>query len=511
VALPLAVVAIGAMGVWLRRNTRLQAAGFALLVALLGLGLALGARSFLNTNGALTSSELGNLIHRLNPLQVFGIWPTSDFRLDPPDAATLTYALISLVVAASIVGLIAAWRTRWWMPALYLATAAAGVIVVSIAGSPWVQGKAFATISPSALLVGLVGAAALAGRWRGQVRDGGGRAATLAWGRRALALVGIAAISFGVLWSNVLAYHHVTLAPYGQFKELSQIGHRFAGDGPTMVNEYETYAVRHFLRNMDPESPSELRYRVIPLLDGSQVPKGGYADLDQFQLSALLVYRSIVIRTSPSASRPPAPYKLVYDGHWYQVWQRPLVVRRPVLDHLPLGNSIDPSGVPACSQVRRLAREAGTGGLIAAVSRPAPNVAGVPSPLPNGDTNASFVITTPGVYEVWLGGSFVRRVTAYVDGVRVGSSHEVVNEDGEWTPLGAIRLAVDAHRVTLSYGDAELYPGSGGPGDAGPILPVGPVALAPADPKLPVTYVSPAHARFLCGKPWDWVEALGSW
>ena len=204
-----------------------------------------------------------------------------------------------------------------------------------------------------------------------------------------------------------------------------------------------------------------------------------------------------------------APYRLVFDGHWYQVWQRPVQPPRPVLDHLPLGNSVDPTAVPACSQVLRLAREAGQLGLLAAVRRPDPRVAGVPSPLPTGETTAGFVIGTPGVYQVWLGGSFARRVIAYVDGVRVGSSHEVINESGEWTPLGSIRLAAAAHRVTLSYGDAALYPGSGGPGGAGPTLPVGPVALAAADQRLPVTYRSPARARSLCGRSWDWVEALG--
>jgi hypothetical protein len=313
-----------------------------------------------------------------------------------------------------------------------------------------------------------------------------------------------------VLWSNVLAYRHVTLAPYGQFKELAVIGHRFAGDGPTLINQYSTYGARHFLREMDPESPSELRYRVIPLSGGGQVPKGGYADLDQLELSGLLVYRSIVLPTSPAASRPPAPYRLVFAGHWYQVWQRPTTLVRPVLDHLPLGNSIDPTAVPVCSEVLRLARTAGPRGLLAAASQPAPSVTAVPSPLPTGDTSAAFLTTAPGIYRVWLGGSFARRVTAYVDGVRVGSSHEVINEAGGWTSLGTIRLGVSAHRVRLAYGDADLYPGSGGPGAAGPILPVGPLALARAEDNPPVSYVSPRNARSVCGKPWDWVEALGA-
>ena len=65
-----------------------------------------------------------------------------------------------------------------------------------------------------------------------------------------------------------------------------------------------------------------------------------------------------------------------------------------------------------------------------------------------------------------------------------------------------------AHRLTLSYGDATLYPGSGGPGAAGPFFPVGPLAIAPVTGDLPITYVLPSDARSLCGKRWDWIEAL---
>ena len=135
----------------------------------------------------------------------------------------------------------------------------------------------------------------------------------------------------------------------------------------------------------------------------------------------------------------------------------------------------------------------GRGGLLAAVARPSPLVVTVPSPLPDGQTQAAFVVTNPGRYELWLGGSFVRRLTAAVDAKSIGSSREVINEAGGWTPLGTARLRDGAHRVTLSYGDSELYPGSGGGGRAGPVFPVGPLALAPVTGRLPITYVSPAR------------------
>jgi hypothetical protein len=157
----------------------------------------------------------------------------------------------------------------------------------------------------------------------------------------------------------------------------------------------------------------------------------------------------------------------------------------------------------------RLAHAAAAGGLLAAVARLAPTIDAVPSPLPVGDTSHAFTIARPGRYRVWLSGSFTRRLITSVDGVRIGSATGVLNEPGGWTPLGTVRLSASVHRVTLSYGDSRLYPGSGGGGRAGPVLTVGPLAVAPVTAGMPVTYVSPNDARELCGRRWDWIEALG--
>ena len=71
----------------------------------------------------------------------------------------------------------------------------------------------------------------------------------------------IAALAGGVLWSNALAYHDVTLAPRAPLAELQHIGELLAGKGPTFVNEYEVYADRHFLREGAPVEPAEYRTR----------------------------------------------------------------------------------------------------------------------------------------------------------------------------------------------------------------------------------------------------------
>ena len=284
-------------------------------------------------------------------------------------------------------------------------------------GSPWIDGKAMATAAAAFLLAALAAC--------GFVFE---------HGRRVEAAVAALAISVGVLWSNVLVYHAVWLAPRPQMAELASIGGRFAGDGPTLMTEYQPYGVRHFLRRLDPEGAGELRRRVVPLLNGQGVEKGGYADLDQFQLDGILVYRTLVLRRSPSESRPPSPYRLVSRGRYYDVWQRPDSYA-PIVRHLGLGDAPQPGAVPPCSEVRQLAAAAGPSGLLAAAPRSESLVAtfsnvarsagfqtdagGYLFPGRGAGTVALDVsVPSAGRYAFWLGGSFRDRLRLSVDGRR---------------------------------------------------------------------------------------------
>ncbi len=278
----------------------------------------------------------GNLRGPLNALQVLGVWPSGDFRFDP-NGTVVTVVLIALTIVAALVGLWAAWskRRRDATLALYATSLLAGAAIVVI-GSPW----ASATASPVALALAIAGAivALRADRFVGSVL--------------------IAVVAGGVLWSGVLAYGGVSLAPYEQLHELQQIGEEFAGQGPALMTEYNPYVARHFLRNLDGEGASELRERTVPLRGGGEVEKGYSVDTDELDLGGLLEYRTLVLRRSPVRSRPPSPYRLVWRGDTYEVWQRPatLVGRPP--EHLPLGSEYEPSAVPDCGEVLALARRA---------------------------------------------------------------------------------------------------------------------------------------------------------
>jgi hypothetical protein len=481
-----------------------RAIAFAFAGALFALPSLLKAKQFLSPNtGTLTrSNDLGNLVEPLDWRQFFGIWPTGDFRFEP-ESIDATNLLIVLVAVAALLGLVFAWRRRANGFLIYVVGATAGCFLIVAFGSAWIDAKALATASPAFILAGLVAGGAMAES-----------------GRRIEGAVVIAVIAGGVLWSNALAYKDVTLAPHERLAELEDIGSRFAGQGPALMTDYEPYGVRHFLRRLDPEGASELRRRVIPLRSGRPLDKLEVADIDQFQLDGLLVYRTIVLRTSPVESRPPSPYRLIRPGRYYDVWQRS-EAPAPVVEHLPLGDSVDPTAPAPCDDVLRLAREAGPGGRLAAAvrssspividlssaTRPmdwqaAPGVSGAVSPTSPGKVSTFVHVPVTGRYSIWVGGAFRRKLDVLVDGKQVATRRDELSHTGQYEPLGETPLSMGVHRVALRYGKADLHPGSGDPPFA-----LGPLVLA-RPPRTTVRLVPRPDARSLCGKRLDWVEAL---
>lgn len=457
---------------------------FAAAVAILCLPVILPGGLLPPTSSPIDSATaLGNLIAPLPLREGAGIWPSGDFRL-APSAAAPADLLIVLALLAAAGALVWAWRARSWAPVVYVGGALVSALVIFAIGSPWVGGKALASASPAIPFAAVLAAAIL---WtRGRRVEGA-----------ALAIV----LAGGVLWSNALAYRDVNLAPRGQLAELQRIGEEFAGEGPTLMTEYEPYGVRHFLRDADPEGASELRRRVDPLLDGRQLPKGESADTDRFQLGGLLAYRTLVLRRSPGQSRPPSPYRLAWRGGHYEVWQRPPAPPARLVEHLGLGTAVEPTGVPSCREVRRLAAEAGPGGRLAVVAR-RPNIV---VPLSEtGSMVARMRVPSPGRYEVWLGGSVRSEADLFVDGHAAGSIRHELNNSGEYVLLGRPRLRAGPHLLRIVVHGADLHPGSGGqPG------PIGPLVLSSQDAaQTRVRYVPSGRAREICGRSWDWVEAL---
>lgn len=501
------ILALAALGLWRTAGARAvvsRAAPLILIVAMLGTPALFAAGVFSPTQGGLTNeAELGNLFGPLALSQFAGIWPSGDFRLDPENALLTAY-LIALAVLAAAAGVVFCLRRRAWGPLLFAFGTGVGSLAVFAYSSPWVGAKALASGSPSFLLLAMAGAAAFALRVE-----------------RVVGTTVLGLLLAGVLWSNALGYHDVSLAPYAQLRELEAIGEEFGGEGPTLMTEYQPYGVRHFLRKADAEGASELRVHPVPLRAGGELEKGDWGDTDQLDLSALFSYRTLVLRRSPAQSRPPSAFSLVRAGDYYDVWQR---ADGPgeIIEHLPLGSFEDAAAVPSCAQVLDLARMAGPGGRLVAAAGGAtievpltassyppnwvPTEPGSPDLIPRGAGGLALEVRVPraGRYGFYLEGSARNRLSVLVDGEQVGSVAEQLNPRKQFLYFGDRPLSRGRHQVLIVYSGQDLGPGSGGPPE-----PIGPLVLSAAenlDP--PLTAVPGSRARSLCGHAFDWIEAV---
>ncbi|MBK8294348.1 MAG: hypothetical protein IPK93_06105 [Solirubrobacterales bacterium] len=494
-------------------------------VVLIGLPTVLAAGQLFSPNqGPLTNTtEMGNLIKVLSVAQFAGPWPVGDFRIDP-DSGYLTFVLIATTVIAWIFGIWASVKSRAWGLLLFAFGCGLGSFLVWYIGSPWIQGKALATGTASFLVIAMAGIVALVTPRDWIQRGGSETAKWIAWPFTLVLGCLLLVVPVGVLASNALQYHEAYLAPRGQLAELSDIGGDFAGQGPTLMTEYQAYGVRHFLRLMDAEGASELRRRQIPRRDGTEVEKGAWSDTDELELSpdleGLLTYRTLVLRRSPGQSRPPSPYELVKEGDYYEVWQRPEDFDpAEIIAHVPLGNALDPAAVPTCNKVRSVAAKAGPGGRVAAVTR-APNGVGkittypdgwIPDPAngtvtPTSDGTASATIDVPssGEYDVFVGGSARGKVTLGIGGIPMGSIRNRLNNNAQYIEFGKFDLGTGPQEAVLKYEQGgALRPATGGYPFG-----LGPVVVSPVRNGTKVTSLPASQAGRLCGQRLDWIEAL---
>jgi hypothetical protein len=424
-------------------------------------------------------------------------------------------------------------RRRQFALAVYVAIALVGCgIYYLLDTTPWIVGKILAISSPALLAAALAGGALLRSR-------------------RPAGILVVLAIGGGVVCSNVLAYHDATLAPRPRLAELQHLGDLVAGKGPTLVNEYEWYADRHFLRSGDPVGSAEYRPYTVPLRDGAILTASAEADLDAFAVTTLEGYRSIVTRRSPAESRPPSIYRLVWQGRYYQLWQRPTHPSTSILEHVPFGESntlpycgsaqnrsneplcsIDPVATPPCAQIQGLARQAlAEHAELLAYQRAEPIVARGdetvwPARWIHNLASHTLLTTTPGrvvahiavasgqSYELWLRGSFVRGFDVTVDGRHVGrvknelsmfSGYVNFADFGGYVHLTDLFLAPGIHTFVLTYPHADLTPGSA---DNEQLTSLNAITLEPQSPSSELIGVTPGQAARLCGRPLDWIELV---
>jgi hypothetical protein len=491
---------------------------FAAATAVLSLPALIQLRGYLDvTTGVVTAAEeVGNLIGPLNPLQVVGIWINGDYRLQPGGSLLpLSRLLIVVALVAAALGVAWAVRRRAWAVLLYAGSSLLACAIVVAAGSPWADGKAYAIASPAVLFVALLGVAAVIERQ------------LLSRSRAALAsgVVAAAALVAGVLLSNAFAYRDVKLAPHDRLAELQRIGQRSDLDGPLLTTEFEEFA-KHFLRRADPSGVSDAYSPrpVDPAPPGRAGPRFGFpSDLDELALPYVEAYRTLVVRRSPVASRPPSDYRRVWQGRWYELWERDPGAPR-VAAHLPLGSDRSAGSIPRCEQVRALAdAAAAAGGRLAYVPRgrqpaffptdPGARAGarwGVDRAQPlflraagPGSIDGTLRVARAGDYELWLGGSFGGLLRIELDGREVGQISHELSGRGQYALLGGpLRLTAGEHAVRIVRGPRSLAPGA-------TASTIGPLVLTTAadGPGAAVRTLDPARWRSLCGRSLDWVEA----
>ncbi len=488
----------GGLRVPRRQALAAGALGVVLLVPAVAAASSFSGSRHITVAGA---DKLGTLAGALSPGQAFGIWPSRDFRFGP-EHPVFTWVAIAVVAVMAGVGVAAAWRRARPELVIYLVATGCGAIALGVFASPWMAAKGLALVSPALVLAALCGVAVLL--------------------RTRLRAVGAAAgmvIGVGLAWSVALAYQGVTAAPRDRLQELERIAERIDGEGPTLTTEYSSYADRYILRDAAPEGPAEMRSRPIPLRVGGTLPRWSYADLDEMSPRAVLVYRTIVMRRSPVASRPPTVYRRIWAGDDYEVWQRAPGAGRRVIEHRGLGGPIAPAAVPQCAEVRRLAARArARGAVLVAAERENPAVApaalsrhpaswdtgSLDSLVPTsaGELRMGLTVPRAGRYRLWLGGSFDRGFTATVDGRAAGSVSYEINPPGQYEPAGMVRLARGEHAVALHRSGLTLHPGTQSD------QPLTDVALEPLGAPARLLRVPPANAGKLCGRALDWIDIV---
>jgi hypothetical protein len=377
-----------------------------------------------------STSNSGNLHTPLHWTQLFGVWLGGSYKLAPTGAAlALTTALIVLVSIFALFGMGYLVRTGRYALAGWFASSVLLWLALGRYATTWATAKTLMLTSPVAILLAWAGIAAL--------RSSRPRIA---------APLVVCLLVGGVFVSDALLYHSSNLAPTARYEELSSINTRFAGRGPTLLTDFDEYSL-YELRDMDVGGPDFVY--PPPALAAAAGGYGNPVDLGKIAPAAFASYPLIVTRRDPTPIRPPAAYRLLWQGLYYQVWGRVsggILRGRPSpgahvtrLVNVPLARTVRPAGWKLSGKGIAM------GGA--------------------GTLSATFALPHGGVWELWLKGDVMRTLTVRIDGLKLGTlggqldgNSLVVNV---LTPFRT-RLYTGRHTLTISRPGADLAPGDGG-------------------------------------------------
>lgn len=506
--LALLALALRRDGRWQPRAAAREAVAFALPALLLALPTLSQLRIYIDlvVDVVTRQSELGNLVRPLSLWQALPAWPALELRL-MPDTPGRWLAVGAGAVAVAL-GVVAILRRagRHWALVVWLLVNVMAWAYVTATGSPWSDAKALTIVAPAVALVAAVGALALVER--GLRAEGA-----------ALALL----LAGALMWSIGLQVRGASLAPRDRLGELAELGPRL--QGPTLYPQFEPFA-KWFLRDGAPDSLTEPYpgYRAEPLKRAGAPPRpfGASYDLDDLDPAYVGRFRTIVVRRGPG-SRPPAIYRRVWRGRWYEAWERAEGAQRRWLGSVAAGAPPAPGGRPDCSALRTLAATArrSRARIVAAPRARAiawlPATAALPAGwgVEGGDRSTLLAygpgtvrgtvrVASAGEYVVWLASSLGATVTVSVDGRDVGRARNALNPRGQYVSFGRVRLGAGIHVAALRRDAPGLRPGAEGGSRR-----VGALVLEPAGAAdRPLLTVVPERAAALCRRSLDWVDAV---
>jgi hypothetical protein len=454
-----------------------------------------------------STTNPGNLRKPLQALQAVGVWLRGSYKQSPSGTALgITHVLVAVALAAGLLGAVQLLRRRRLALAGWLALMLAAWLVVGVSATTWVKAKEEMLTSPVVVLLGWAGIAALRGSPRASMRH---------WAAPLVAL----ALAGGVLASDLAQYHSSNLAPTARYTEMGSLNGRFAGGGPALLADFDEYAL-YQLRDLDVGGP-DFAYPPPKLA----ALAGGYGQpvvLDRASPRSLSAYPLIITRRDPAASPPPAAYRLLWRGHYYEAWGR--------IPSAPTARAhLVPTQAPGsgCGQIASLARFAALSGLtrsrlVAAGSPELVAIALASASHPAGWGHqrqglvlnhpgrlvADFVLPRSGDWKLWLQGQIMPAIGVSIDGHTLGSVAGQLAGNSlvpDTISVSSARLSAGRHRLVLSRGGFSLAPGGGGTAvlDAAFLTPATLAARTLREVPL-------ADWRALCGRAYDWLELISA-
>jgi hypothetical protein len=432
-----------------------------------GVGLSAAA------SGAITTSNVGNLYGRLSPYEIFGLWPSPDFRLDPLNVFHAG-ELSALAVVVAAYGALWALRQRKF---LLLCAVAASLIIwwrTDRTQSPYVSAKALVIGAPLVMGLSLGG---LLGRRNGPLSHA------------ALRLAAAAAFCAVALYSTYDEIRHQPVEAFAAPHELAAFEQRI-GNSPVLFlgnDEYATWQLRSAavsaLSGYEPSLNAATTRPDKPFVIGQQI------DFDSVDPTDLDRFRWVITGSGAYASQAPPNFHLVTGGALYDLWERtgPTVPRQ----------TIEPPGAPGaildCHSAtgKRLRDARGVASVMQTpLTIPGPNFvpgggsATVKLPLPAGRWELSIPYISSFDFQVSTQG-------------RRWSMPAYLGRQGPFFAVGAVTGLGTASPVTLSVAAQRPSPLTGSLDNLFTYIPV--VAAT----RLPDTRTTVPLSR-ACGRYVDW-------